>query len=819
MKRTLPVLVGFGLLCLSPFAAKQASPQEKASPEKQAPATQAKKDETKPDEAVRRSEEVTVESASKAETTIIDAPATMTVVTAKTIETNPAQNYGDLLRSVPGMNVIQTSARDFNLTTRQATSTLNNSQLVLVDGRSVYLDFFGLVLWDFVPNPTSGDIKQIEVVRGPASVVWGPNAMTGVVNIITKSPREHEGFGLMLDAGLFSRSGGSRESEGNGYQYNGSFSYASAVNDAWSYKLTAGYFNSDPYSRPTGTIPLGCHPLGVTPCRDAAGSAGPGGFPTGGAPYPGDSNTPGGWTNAGTSQPKVDLRVDQEITGGGRITYEGGYSGTEGIIHTGIAPFDIHNPSYMAYGKVVYTKNALRIGAFGNYVNADATNVQQIDPNTLQRVDLGFKTQTYDLEVGNTTVLAQKHILTYGGNFRRNIFDITLAPGADNRSEYGAYFQEEYYVDKFRVAVGGRGDKLGNLDHWVFSPRVSVMFKPTPDQSIRASYNRAFRAPSVINNYLDQDIIYYGTQVDLRPLAALAPQLAPLIPREPFYLSVNTFGNLNLKEEHLDGLELAYTGNLGHKTTVGLAVYQNDTDNNINFTYLLPNSENPQGLPGLEFYSPQNPAQGIGAVSGQPLVDPLTGRPGLNPLLMAALGQVPPQFGGPILLPSKVATYLNLGPIRNRGVEASIEHRVNSQWTLSANYSWQADPKVLTPSNPCPTGTVNSSCQIQYPINEVTVGPKDRFNAAVSYNGPRFLGNVNVNYSGKAFWNDVLNEPYWGFTDAYTMVNATVGMRFAQGKAQFSLRGTNLLNQKIMQHIYGDILRIAVVAELRYFAK
>ncbi len=810
MKGALPVLVGFGLLCLSPLAAKEAYSQEKPSPEKTSQAKQpatSGKEGAKEGQPIQLSEEVTV--ASKVETKVIDAPASVSLVTSQVIESSPAQNYGDLLRSVPGMNVIQTSARDFNLTTRQATSTLNNSQLVLVDGRSVYLDFFGLVLWDFVPNPTSGDIKQIEVVRGPASVVWGPNAMTGVVNIITKSPREHEGFGLMLNAGLFSRAGGSRESEGNGYQYNGSFSYASAVNDAWSYKLTAGYLNSDPYSRPTGTIPLGCHPLGVTPCRDASGNALPGGFPTGGAPYPADSNVPGGWTNAGTSQPKVDLRVDQEITGGGRVTYEGGYSGTEGIIHTGIAPFDIHSPSYMAYGKVVYTKNALRISAFGNYVNADATNVQQIDPNTLQRVDLGFKTQTYDLEVGNTTVVAQKHILTYGGNFRRNIFDITLAPGADNRSEYGAYFQEEYYVDKFRVAVGGRGDKLGNLDHWVFSPRVSVMFKPTADQSIRASYNRAFRAPSVINNYLDQDIIYYGTQVDLRPLAAVAPQLAPLIPREPFYLFVNTFGNLNLKEEHLDGLELAYNGNFGSKTTIGLAVYQNDTDNNINFTYLLPNTENPQGLPGLAFYSPTNPAQGIGAVSGQPLVDPLTGRPGLDPLLMAALGQVPPQFGGPILLPSKVATYLNLGPIRNRGLEASIEHRVNSQWTLSANYSWQADPKVLTAA----------SGQIQYPINEVTVGPTNRFNAAVSYNGPRFLANANVNYSGKAFWNDVLNEPYWGFTDSYTMVNATVGMKFAQGKAQFSLRGTNLLDQKIMQHIYGDILRIAVVAELRYFAR
>ena len=149
MKRELLVFVGLGVLTVAPLLAQEPRPAEAPKPE----------DPARQEETIRRAEEVTVESASKVDTKLIDAPATMSVVTAETLETSPAQNYADLLRSVPGMNVIQTSARDMNLTTRQATSTLNNSQLVLVDGRSVYLDFFGLVLWDFVPNPASGDIK------------------------------------------------------------------------------------------------------------------------------------------------------------------------------------------------------------------------------------------------------------------------------------------------------------------------------------------------------------------------------------------------------------------------------------------------------------------------------------------------------------------------------------------------------------------------------------------------------------------------------------------------------------------------------------
>jgi outer membrane receptor protein involved in Fe transport len=132
--------------------------------------------------------ETVVVSATKTNTALVDAPATMSVLTSAQIESSPAQNYGDLLRSVPGLNVVQLSARDVNITARQATGTLSNTQLVILDGRSVYLDFFGVVLWDLLPTNMS-DVKQIEVVRGPASAVWGANALTGVVNIITKTPR------------------------------------------------------------------------------------------------------------------------------------------------------------------------------------------------------------------------------------------------------------------------------------------------------------------------------------------------------------------------------------------------------------------------------------------------------------------------------------------------------------------------------------------------------------------------------------------------------------------------------------------------------
>ena len=56
----------------------------------------------------------------------------------------------------------------------------------------LYQDFFGFVMWDFLPV-NFNEVKQVEVIRGPASAVWGANALYGVVNVISKTPRELKG--------------------------------------------------------------------------------------------------------------------------------------------------------------------------------------------------------------------------------------------------------------------------------------------------------------------------------------------------------------------------------------------------------------------------------------------------------------------------------------------------------------------------------------------------------------------------------------------------------------------------------------------------
>ncbi len=739
--------------------------------------------------------ETVVVSASKIESTLADAPVTMSVVSPATLTSAPSQSFGDILRNVPGVNVIQTSARDVNLSMRQGTSTLATSTLVLLDGRSIYLDFFGLVLWDLIPsNPA--DIKQVEVVRGPASAVWGANALTGVVNILTKTPRENPSTSVSLSAGSFGTKGGSREGNSGHYNFGGGVSFAKAINDRWSTRISVGYINSDPYSRPTGRIPVIQDPRVSGTCSGVAGTANC----IGGAAYPVDSSTgnPGtSFQNAGTKQPKFDVRLDQDMSNGARVSYSAGYSGTSGLIHTGIGPFNIQSGSYLSYGRVGYSKGAFKVAGFANLLDVDAPNLLLTDPATGKGVALNFKTQTYDFEIGHSKIVAERHVFSYGGNVRRNKFDITLAPGAEDRTEVGGYLQDEFFVNKFRFTVGGRVDKFGNIDKAVFSPRATAMYKPAADQSFRVSFNKAFRAPSAINNYLSQKIFAPVAPINLTPLRGLIPLLVPgptgqflasLVPTTPINLIVNNIGNPNLKEESVTAYEAAYTGTFNNKTTIGIAIYRNDTDNNINFTTITPSASFPTGGPGFDVYTADTSANCCAP----------SGIPGpLYSFLLQAKILTP--------LPRTVSTYLNLGPLRQDGLELSIDHRFNNLWSFSANYSYQAKPKVLAAA----TG------QIPYLTEELALPAKNRFNASVNWSYERFVGTVQANYQDKALWTDVLSSTYHGYTEAFTMINANFGVKWNHGKVVTSLKGTNLADKKIQQHVFGDILRRSVTFETR----
>ena len=735
--RLVPTGLALALVFGTPVAARQttggsspppASPQTSTAPQTKTPP--AKPD----DQKSTKKEEVMVVSASKTEQQLVDAPATMTVIGEKALTVAPSNNYAELLRSVPGVNITQLSARDVNVNTRGATSSLATSQLTVVDGRSVYLDFFGFTMWEFVPTDLN-EIKRIEVIRGPASAVWGANALNGVVSFITKTPREMAGQSMTFGFGTFDKSV-NQNGASNGSLFYARGSHAQAVNDRWSYKVSAGFYDSDALSRPTGLIPNG----GTTS-------------------YP-------AYTNTGTRQPRFDARVDYDFADGiSKLELSGGAGGTDGMMHTGIGPFRIERGARMYYGKATYTRRALRIQAFVNALDGEATNVVVVAP-TGSPLGLTFAPKTFDVELGDTHLVGGKHAITYGGNVRANRFELSIAPGENSRNEGGAYIQDEFAVNNFlRIVAGGRVDKFSSIDRAVFSPRVAVVVKPTADQSIRVSYNRAFRAPSMVNNNLDTAI---ATPL---PLGLVNPAFGSAV----FLVPTTAVGNLNLKEESVEAYEVAYTGHIGRRTLVSIAGFYTKYKDGIYFTATGEWVTPPPGFPGLGPFTPAQIWAGV--------------------------------YASGIRFPNNY-TYNNLGTVENKGMEVGIESALNDTFTGFVNYSYQVEPIPSFP-NLSPAAA----------LKEINLPSQHQFNAGISFVTDRVYGTLSVSRASEAFWQDVLDARYAGTTPAYTSVNATLGVKFRGGRYNLAIKAVNLGNQQIQQHIFGDISKRQIVAEVKILLK
>lgn len=419
---------------------------------------------------------------------------------------------------------------------------------------------------------------------------------------------------------------------------------------------------------------------------------------------------------------------------------------TQGMLHTGLGPVDVRPGSMLKYGRITYTRDRLKLQFFVNDLDGEAPFLLQngIDGSPLE---MFIEDQSYDAEFSNTNVIGTRHLLTYGGNFRDNAFDISVAPRGSRRDEGGAYVQDQIFLSShFRWFVGTRIDRFGILDKTIFSPRTAFIVKPQPNQSIRVSFNKAFRAPSFVNNFFDTAFL---SQVDLGPAGI-------------FTFPSTAVGNIALKEEQLTAYEIGYIVGLS-RITLDAAFYVNRKRNTVLFTQTAA-------------YTSGNPPPGW-------------------PLPPAALDEL--EASGRAL-PSQFS-YRNFDKITERGVELSVDARVAESLTAFANYSWQGDP--------VPRG---------FDIAELNLPPTHRVNAGLSYNGRRYFGSMSASFHDDAFWQDVLDARFHGRTENYTLVDAAVGVRSADGSMTVGVRATNLLNRVAQQHVFGDLIRRTVTGEIRF---
>ncbi|MCG9914761.1 MAG: TonB-dependent receptor [Phenylobacterium sp.] len=168
------------------------------------------------------------------------APVDMDIISADEIRRSGATDLPTILSRVAGVDVQAWSAGHTDVGVRGYNQARSARLLVLVNGRQAYLDHYGYTAWTTLPVRLE-EIRQIEVVKGPNSALFGFNAVAGVVNIITYNPKfDDESFATVR--------------AGTGDYQELALGQTLKLGERLSARLTAGSSKEDEWDNNTGSL-------------------------------------------------------------------------------------------------------------------------------------------------------------------------------------------------------------------------------------------------------------------------------------------------------------------------------------------------------------------------------------------------------------------------------------------------------------------------------------------------------------------------------------------------------------------------------------
>ncbi len=397
------------------------------------------------------------------------------VVGAEVIKVAKEPTTYGLLKGVNGIDYVETGLGQQQVNVRGFASPFTGGLLTLVDYRSVTLPGIGGVFGPAM-GVNQNDIKQIEVVIGPNSALYGANAANGVVNIITKNPKEYAGHEIMVRGG-------------NKNQLAISARSSAMLGDKFGYKVSGEYFTAEDFDQ-TQEIIRGGVPTGI---------------------FTNPDNTIKNTTVSGT--------LYLFPTENSEISYTGGLSIANYVNQSNIGSLQIKDFAFWYHQLRANFNNFLGGSAFiqANFTEDDTKNTYNLeevavalasDPN-LSEED-AIKAATFvDTPTRLTTEFqhnfnfAENNIVTWGAqytNTKPNSGGTFLSDGPNGNpiiiNEYGAYLQyENEMVENFNLTLSGRYDN-NDVFGGRFSPKVSLAYKPN-NHNFRVAYNEAFASPPI----------------------------------------------------------------------------------------------------------------------------------------------------------------------------------------------------------------------------------------------------------------------------------------------------------------------------------
>lgn len=692
-------------------------------------------------------ETITVYSASRGEERLVEAPAAVNVVSEEEILLNsPTGQLPKVLEFGTGVDFSQSGLYDINFNTRGFNSSLNRRILTLIDGRDPSVPFLGAQEWAAVSFPM--DLMQsVELVRGPGSALYGANAFNGVLNMVTSSPRYDQGGKLTLTGGEL---GTARVD----------LHHAGELGGDWFYRVVGGYQQSDDFTRSRNA--------GVE-YGNTVGGVGP-------EPVPCTPATRPGTFNCLPFEARPLAMTENEIMYGGLrfdryfqdsvLTLEAGDAVLEGpTFQTGIgrvqvtdvdrpwarANFNTEHWNILGYWDARKADEQVAL-ASGALLYEDSSNIHgEIQGNQTFYQGRGRI-------VGGVAYTEEKVDTANPQGFQ------TLMMEARNEDMQAVFGQLDFdLTDSLKVVVAGRWDDSSLHDAQV-SPKASLVYALTPNQTVRATYNEAFQVPNYSEFFLRAP-----AGAPITGLSALEEALGPLLGGVSLgfdFIPILALGNPALDVEEITSYEIGYAGIYANRLFLTVDYYQNNVQNFV--TDLLP-GVNPQ-------FAPYQPPPGL-----QPQVRAI-----LLQQLQAALGGA---FRGMTNLqdgsPAIVLSYTNAGEVDTEGLEIGVNWYVNENWLVETSGSWfdfevvRAAPDLLLPNAP------------EY---KATLG--------LTYRADRFDASIKARWVDDFVWATGI---YFGEVPSYTVVNLAGNYRLSDDVA-VGLNVSNLEDSNHWESFGGDRL-------------
>lgn len=477
-------------------------------------------------------------SASRLYQPLSEAPNAMTVIDRKMIVASGFRTIPDLFKLVPGMYVSYYSGNQAVVSYHGAVSQTAPGMQVLLDGRSVFLPPFNIVNWSLLPI-TIDDIERIEVIRGPAAASYGENSVHGVINIITRDAGGLNGKSVTYTHGDKGINDVSARFGKRGVTFD--------------YRMTLAYTADNGYDNL------------ITPPNNISLA---------------DAQKTGLLNNSNDNNQArlMNYRSSYHPNGVDEFNTEIGFN--HDVMGVGFWDSSIDTPHNMigyensqqlewVHRPDSASELSLRYYHIQLDTNEDYLASPLVQPSYWASATI--RTGRNEIELQQTLQTSSTNRLAYGAGYRLDQVDVSSSENnpknpppytyssSFNFTEYRVFANDEWrFTPKLIINAGGmqENDGMGNK---TFSPRASMNYHFTPQQTIRVSASVAYRTPSLgETNSNGADLYQVGYLYEPGPTTTSSLSPEKIVSREIGYLgefqNLGTSIDLRFFNDHMSNL-------------------------------------------------------------------------------------------------------------------------------------------------------------------------------------------------------------------------------------------------------------------------